>query len=681
MKLYAKLMLSFGLLFLISLAVVSFVATKSATEALQDSIGNDLKHICQSAANSIDRYLQSKITDAKIISETLLTQKEDPQGLNQYFTNLKEETNDYQDIFFVNKDGIIVASTAPNLINKKVAEESPILDTLFNNVKELKPDEVIFQDGYYNEQTNALEIHILIPVYDEKPSLTGVLVIALNMDAIKNFVVQLEKKTPGDKAAFLVDKKGRLLASGNPDAVLWQTLPDAEINPKLKTIAASDEDGFTIYTDKSGDRVLAGYADLEEFGVNKGGSWEVFSVAPVNVIFAPVDKLQNTLLWTSVIIIVLVLILSYLLARYITKPLNQMSKRINEIANASGDLTQRIEITTQDEIGKLAEAFNRMISGIREIVQRVLETSDGVSSSSQQLSSSSEELSAATEEIAAAVQQISRASQNQAQQVQETSQVIEQLNKNLDEVKKASQQSASTSDQATEVAQQGGVSMLNTLSKMNSIHDKVTDTANVIKTLYQRSEQIGEIVETITNIADQTNLLALNAAIEAARAGEAGRGFAVVAEEVRKLAEGSAKAADQISELIIGIQKETANAVKAMKLGSEEVEEGREIAAKTSEALENIISTVEKTSDSIQLISESTEHLATGHNQVVLRIEEIASAAEESAASSEEVGSSTQQMSASMQEIASSSQELAQMALMLQEMVKRFKVEESTHKD
>ncbi len=670
-------MLCFGLLFLISLSVVFVVTTKSATDALRESIGNDLKHICQSAANSIDDYLESKITDAKIISETLITQREDPQALNRYFTNLKKETNDYQDIFFVSKDGIIMASTAHNLISKRIAEESPILDTFFNSAKALKPDEVLFQDGYYNEQTKALELHILVPVYDAEPTLLGILVLSLDMNTIKEFVVKLEEKTPGDKAAFLVDRQGRLLASSNPDAALWKIIPDAEINPKLKAIAASDEDGYMIYTDKSGDSVLAGYADLEEFGINKGGSWQVFSVAPTDTVFAPVNQLQNTLIWTSLIIFALVLILSYLLARYITNPLNQISKRITEIANASGDLTQQIEINTQDEIGKLADAFNRMILGIRDIVKRVLETSDGVSSSSQQLSSSSEELSAATEEIAAAVQEISRSSQSQAQQVQEASRVIDGLNKNVEEVKKSAQQSAATSAQATEVAQQGGMSMSNTLSKMNAISDKVMDTAKVIQSLHQRSDQIGEIVETITNIADQTNLLALNAAIEAARAGEAGRGFAVVAEEVRKLAEGSAKAAEQIGELILGIQKETGNAVKAMQLGSQEVEEGREIALKSSEALENIISTVDKTSESIQSISDSTQHLAEGHEQMVHRIEEIASAAEESAASSEEVGSSTQQMSASMQEIASSSQELAQMSLMLQELVKRFKVDES----
>ncbi len=353
-----------------------------------------------------------------------------------------------------------------------------------------------------------------------------------------------------------------------------------------------------------------------------------------------------------------------------TEYLQEMARVSTKIAE--GDLTQKIELRSDKDA--FGYSFKNMLLGLRTSVAKILHISENVSSSSQQLSSSAQQINSTTQEIAATVQQIAKGSQAQAQQVEEASKILEQMNVNVDQVANSSQSSAATSVQAANDAEKGNQAVKAAMVKMNKIYETVTDSARIVKTLGARSEQIGQIVSVITNIADQTNLLALNAAIEAARAGEAGRGFAVVAEEVRKLAEGSAKAAEEITILIKSTQKEAEEAVKSMEFGSHEVQEGRDIAVNAGTALQEIIITVQKTSSSIQLIAESAQQMAVNTKEVVKSIDDVAATAEQAASGAEQTGASTEQMSASMEQIAASSQELSEMAMTLQDAVAQFKL-------
>lgn len=353
-----------------------------------------------------------------------------------------------------------------------------------------------------------------------------------------------------------------------------------------------------------------------------------------------------------------------------TEYLQEMAAVSTKIAE--GDLTQVIEPRSEKDI--FGYSFKNMLLGLRKSVSRTLRIAENVSSSSQQLSSSAQQINSTTQEIAATVQQIAKGSQVQAQRVEEVTKIIEQMNTSVDQVANSSKTSADTSVQAANDAEKGSQAVQSAMLKMNKIYETVTRSSKIVKALGERSDQIGEIVSVITNIADQTNLLALNAAIEAARAGEAGRGFAVVAEEVRKLAEGSAKAAEEITVLIKGTQKEAEDAVKAMELGSQEVNEGREIAENAGSALQEIIETVKQTSHSIQLIANSAQKMAISTKEVVKSIDDVAATAEEAASGAEEAGASTEEMSASMQQIAASSQELSDMAMTLQDTVAQFKL-------
>ena len=209
---------------------------------------------------------------------------------------------------------------------------------------------------------------------------------------------------------------------------------------------------------------------------------------------------------------------------------------------------------------------------------------------------------------------------------------------------------------------------------MESIEKSVMATSNVIKTLGDNSQQIGQIVDTVSSIADQTNLLALNAAIEAARAGEAGRGFSVVAEEVRKLAEQSQVATEEIKERISGIQTDTDAAVNAMEQGTVEVERGTQAIREVGEQFGQILSMVGAIEEQIQDINVSVQTVSRGTTNIVAAVDEIDEVSRATSGHTQTISAAAEEQSASSQEIASASQALATLAGELQGTTRQFKV-------
>ncbi len=204
------------------------------------------------------------------------------------------------------------------------------------------------------------------------------------------------------------------------------------------------------------------------------------------------------------------------------------------------------------------------------------------------------------------------------------------------------------------------------------MRDSSKAVSETILELASKSEQIGQIVQTITAIAGQTDLLALNAAIEAARAGEQGRGFAVVAEEVRKLAEDSQHAAHEISGLIGAIQTETSHAVQVVQDGAKRTQDGATVVEQTREAFLQIGSSVQDMTARIEQIAAAAEQITASAQSMQDSIGEVAAVALESSASTEQVSASTEQTSASAQEIAASARELSGNAETLNRLVAQF---------
>ncbi len=226
----------------------------------------------------------------------------------------------------------------------------------------------------------------------------------------------------------------------------------------------------------------------------------------------------------------------------------------------------------------------------------------------------------------------------------------------------------------SEAAQQGEHLMNDATEKMEHIEKSVMDSADVVRTLGENSQQIGQIVEAISSIADQTNLLALNAAIEAARAGEHGRGFAVVAEEVRKLAAESQTSAEQIKERILTIQQDTDRAVAAMEQGTGEVQSGTQAIRDVGVQFEEIMRKVNGIKEKVDEISSSVNSVSDGAGNIVAAVDSIDSISRKTADHTTTISASTEEQSASNEEIAAASQALANLAADMQTAINKFKL-------
>jgi methyl-accepting chemotaxis protein len=286
-----------------------------------------------------------------------------------------------------------------------------------------------------------------------------------------------------------------------------------------------------------------------------------------------------------------------------------IQKLLEEISGvAEGDLSKVAEVTA-DLTGAIADSFNFMIEQLRRIISNVQDATQQVSIASNRIHNRAEELV--------------QGSEGQAEQIVRTADEVEKMAGSIRAVAEAAGESARVADQALTSARQGSRAVNDTIGGMNRIRDQVQETAKRIKRLGESSQQIGEIVQLIEDIADRTSILALNAAIQAASAGEAGRGFAVVAQEVERLAERAGGATKKIAGLVKAIQGETREAVTAMEEGTREVVEGSRLANEAGQALARIETVSTKLAALIQSITEATRQQAAGSQEVARAMGEI----------------------------------------------------------
>ena len=363
------------------------------------------------------------------------------------------------------------------------------------------------------------------------------------------------------------------------------------------------------------------------------------------------------------------------ISRTITKPMDVMLAAANKVA--AGDLTVQLVNDSKDEVGQLSNAIQKMADSLKGVLGKVQQSALNVSSTAQELSASSEEMKASTDQISSTTQDIATGVSSQASKMAEISRAMKEMSESVQQVAQNSQKAAEGAGAASTTAQKVGKMSDDVARKMSEIQSTVDGSATVIKQLDGKSQQIGEIIGVITNIADQTNLLALNAAIEAARAGEHGRGFAVVADEVRKLAEESRGAANQITGLIKDIQQGTKQAVTTMELGTKTVGEGAKNIADTVTAIDEIVKAAADVATMVQEIAAAAEEQSASVQEVTASVEDVSAISEESAAGTQETSAAAEEQSATMDQLVNAAQEMAKLSNELQVEVARFKIDES----
>jgi methyl-accepting chemotaxis protein len=346
---------------------------------------------------------------------------------------------------------------------------------------------------------------------------------------------------------------------------------------------------------------------------------------------------------------------------------------------SQGDLSRDLELPASrfpDETNDMALSINKMLESLRTLVRQIRTTSERVSETSNTLSSSALEINASTEEVAQAIEQISHGAENQAEMVTKSSKVIHDMAISVDLVARRAKETAKAARETSFTAQRGGELANDSLQRLKSFFDSIELISMQFMDLNAKLQQVGKVADFIVDMARQTNLLALNASIEAARAGEYGKGFGVVAEEVRKLADGSAKSATEIVDMIDLVKIESRRLQETITDSSRSIGAGKKNLDTTAEAFQQILATVVETERRANSIADLSQMQTAGAEKMVAMIDEIAKVAEDNAASTEEVSAATEEQSAAMQEMVYQTQELAKLAQELLRSVERFSVSE-----
>ncbi len=424
---------------------------------------------------------------------------------------------------------------------------------------------------------------------------------------------------------------------------------------------ATTLEGDALLNKQQLNRVMLGDTVLEKIEKGSaeyavlGRSVSDYSGKPIGVMMIAMDRshltatlnrARNTILMIGGGVLVLALFIASLIAKGISRPLNAAVEAMNEIAEGEGDLTRRLDDSGENEISKLAKAFNQFAEKVRLMVSQV-------SASTGQLAAAAEEVSVITEETNRGVQQ----------QQSETTQVVTAMNEmaaTVQEVARHANEAASAASNADSASAEGKKVVINTMKAIEDLSAEINTAATVISKLETDSENIGSVLDVIKGIAEQTNLLALNAAIEAARAGEQGRGFAVVADEVRTLASKTQKSTQEIQGMIEQLQTGAQSAVKVMAESITRAEASVEKAAHAGSALETITKSVSQIRDMNAQIATAAEEQSAVAEEINRNIVSISDVVDQTAEGSRQTSTA--------------SGELARLAVQLQQLVGQFKV-------
>ena len=416
------------------------------------------------------------------------------------------------------------------------------------------------------------------------------------------------------------------VADGGYTSYMWKTPDGDRMQPKLTYSKVLNKWNLIIGTGIYIDDIDV-LVDKEREKI-KG---EISSLIEKNAIIA------------VIIVMVLLAIVTYFANRYINRPISEIS---NGIKNFNNDLTKKIAVTTDDEIGELTKWFNSYIDNLHDIIKKV---------------------SDATTNINSGVSELSRAVEQQATVSTEQSAAVSEITSTMEEFSASSTQIADHANSVVDIAsktwentKRGAGAVESVLMKMSDITDDSRKSIQEIVELGRKSREITKVMEIINTIADQTKLIAFNAALEASSAGEAGKRFGVVAVEIRRLADSVMESTGEIESKINEIQEAINRLVIASEKGAKGIQEGMEYSNQTAGILAGIVDDAQATTDAAKQISLSTQQQKTASTQVVVALREIMSG--------------TGQTSESISRIHSFSKELTELSDNLRALVEKFKL-------
>lgn len=646
-----KLFLYATLLFFIPIMIMSTFTFFLSKGALKRNIKEEQAQVSIQMNQSINYYLKSFEKYVLIMADNGDLLKANDETYNALIGYLNNNA-DISDVHYYDVKTNKVFHRERKTENPDEFFKTEILNKILND-----KNEIVKTDVHYSEHTEGNVITFAKGVLDKNDNLSGVISLELSMD---NITKMLKEITNEYSLITLLSKDYEYLCSS---AEIMTAEEGTDFIEYSKT-----HEGYYEYKNKNNKKVDIINTKMD----NDYTDWKLIVSFDREHKYSEVVKLKNGNSASTMIFIIIVLIIFTIVSRRMTNNINTLVKSF-ELAS-KGNLKEDVKLNSNDEFDLLAHYFNNMISGIKDLVSSVQNSSKVITDGTNTLSESSSDTNKSMTEIAFAMENITNAtsklaenSQNSTEDMQFLSNQINQIDENMDEFNEIV-------NNTDDLNKKGFLIMNNLVEKSTLLNDSNSEVFNNFMAVKESIEQIKSISETITNISKQTNLLSLNAQIESARAGEAGRGFAVVANEVKKLSEQSADSTNAIKEIISTILLKTEQTMSSMENLNKTFEEQDIALSNTQNIFLNL-------TDSISVLTEKDEevkHLISSmrdkKDMVLQQIEEMSSYTEENTAIIEEVTASIEEVTSSMQNIDTQISEIQKLSDKFNSQVNKFKV-------
>ncbi|MHC1684778.1 MAG: methyl-accepting chemotaxis protein [Clostridiaceae bacterium] len=527
---------------------------------------------------------------------------------------------------------------------------------------------VEWSKAYYDNVAKVTMVTATSPFYDGEHNFMGVATADINISSIQKNIEDVKIGESG--RAFLVDNQGNYMAGANvsSDKIMKAKITDDE-NQSLKELGEvmlANKEGESELVDSNG-RNIVYFASIPKT------EWKIAVYMAEDELYSGVSSLMKKMLLIGVISIIILILSIAVLVKYLKNNINKVNFLAQRLG--SGDLTNKIEVNSEDEFGEMALNLNKMVDNIKGIVSNVAEYSTDLSASSEELSATVEEVSAQFEVINDSIKEINAGVQETSATAEEIAASMDEIGTSVDSLSDKAIEGNSNSEKIKERAANIQKDSTNAIKETENVY---LDREKKILQSISDSKVVKEIIvmaDTIANVAEQTNLLALNAAIEAARAGDQGKGFAVVADEVRKLAEQTSEAVDSIKKVLNKIE----NAFTNLASDSSELLSFMNDSVRAEfKNFGNIGVQYQKDSQFVSSMSEElasmTEEISATVGEITVGVKNLTDLSQKSSENSHLINESVNESTMAIEQVAKTAQEQAELAQKLNELILKFKI-------
>ncbi|WDU78051.1 MULTISPECIES: methyl-accepting chemotaxis protein [Lysinibacillus] len=550
---------------------------------------------------------------------------------------------------------------------------SPIVDydtSDFYLLPKQKGQEMILEPFVYPiAGKDVLLTSIIVPVTIDN-EFKGIVAVDMSLETFAQLSQQVKLFESG--FGSIISNNGMFVTHPNNDYVTKPFAEQEQYTYRNEILSAIQQGKASVIQDFSSYLQEDSYIVTAPIHIGKTETpWSLLVTVPTKEVLAQTTKLT----WTMVIIgvaglIYLIIVLTWLIRR-IVRPIVMTVEQVQAIADGNLAVEPLAE-DSKDELGHLAKAVNIMTSNTRTLIQEATQISNQASTFSDRLMSSTKNMSVSIDQVLTTTSELATGATLQAEHAALTLGVTQEVEQKLQAIQAAIKEMTHRSQETTQASKQGLVHAEQSIQGMEAMSEQVTLTASVVQQLSDQSTEINRILQVINAIAGQTDLLALNAAIEAARAGEHGKGFSVVAEEVRKLAEESAKSTSQIAAIIDTVVKETVKAGDAMQNVVAAVQTNTQYLDANKQALDAILQHIVDTVAQIDEVTTASHLIQTETVEVVRAVENMTAVSQQSSAGTEELLATMEQQNTAVHELKNMAESLSGMTNSLQQTLAKF---------